>query len=212
MTALPDSDATTSFALNFGDCRTRRTASVTAPASMIAPSTMLSGGSGSTPIAATLKPRPDGLQLDRLDRAGTDVQADHGLASVEEHYAAFPSSRRTGTSDRRRVAKGKPGTSSPEFWLPAGNRPKLRLRSPVGRTTVVAADVTDRIESHAQFFPRTVDLAPELHPRVLYRHESADSRSTSPKRPIDLPRQCRAALRRHGRDRRSQICVSAGTV
>ena len=61
MTELPDSDATTSLALNRGDCRTRRTASVTAPASMIAPSTMLSGGTGSTPMATTLKPRPDAL-------------------------------------------------------------------------------------------------------------------------------------------------------
>ena len=54
-------------------------ASATAAPSMMAPSTMLSGGTGSMAKAATLKPLPDGLQLDGLDGARADVEADDRL-------------------------------------------------------------------------------------------------------------------------------------
>jgi hypothetical protein len=54
MTALPDSEAATSFVLMFRPSNRRRMASATAAPSMIAPSTMLSGGSASVPKAVTL--------------------------------------------------------------------------------------------------------------------------------------------------------------
>ena len=53
MTALPESDAATSLVLKAFDSKTRRIASATAAPSMMAPSTMLSGGIGSLPNAAT---------------------------------------------------------------------------------------------------------------------------------------------------------------
>src|SRR5438445_3889740 len=46
MTALPESEAATSFVLKALFSNTRRIASATAAPSMIAPSTMLSGGTG----------------------------------------------------------------------------------------------------------------------------------------------------------------------
>ncbi len=53
MTALPDSDAATSLVLNAVLLNSRVMASATAPPSMMAPSTMLSGGIGSEAKAAT---------------------------------------------------------------------------------------------------------------------------------------------------------------
>src|SRR6185436_7013750 len=62
MTAFPESDAQTSLALNaLLVSKTRRMASATAPASMMAPSTMASCGIGSLPNAATRNPLPTGL-------------------------------------------------------------------------------------------------------------------------------------------------------
>src|SRR6476660_1779101 len=58
ITALPDSDAATSFVLNALFSKTRRMASATAAPSMMAPSTMLSGGTGWMAKATTLKPFP----------------------------------------------------------------------------------------------------------------------------------------------------------
>ena len=54
MTELPDSEATTSFVLMPVFSNTSRMTFATTPPSMIVPSTMLSGGTGSLPIAATL--------------------------------------------------------------------------------------------------------------------------------------------------------------
>jgi hypothetical protein len=54
MTAFPESDAATSFVLMLRAANRRRIASATAPPSIIAPSTMLSGGTGSLPNADTL--------------------------------------------------------------------------------------------------------------------------------------------------------------
>src|SRR6187402_2526474 len=70
ITELPESDATTSFALIFLLAKRRRTASATAPPSMMAPSTMLSGGTDSTPMADTRNPFPAGfnsMALTELD-------------------------------------------------------------------------------------------------------------------------------------------------
>src|SRR5436190_15981091 len=61
MTALPESDAATSFVLNALFENRRLMASATALLSMMAPSTMLSGGTGSEPKATTLYPLPAGL-------------------------------------------------------------------------------------------------------------------------------------------------------
>src|SRR5688572_6650067 len=58
ITALPESDAATSLVLKAFDSKTRRIDSATAAPSIMAPSTMLSGGIGSVPKAATRKPFP----------------------------------------------------------------------------------------------------------------------------------------------------------
>jgi hypothetical protein len=58
MTALPESDAATSFDLKALFSNRRLIESATAVPSMIAPSTMLSGGIGSIAKATTLKPLP----------------------------------------------------------------------------------------------------------------------------------------------------------
>src|SRR5688572_2717068 len=58
ITAFPDRDAATSFVLKAFDSKTRRIDSATAALSMMAPSTMLSGGTGSLAKAATRKPLP----------------------------------------------------------------------------------------------------------------------------------------------------------
>src|SRR5215203_4419300 len=70
ITELPDSEATTSLALNRLLAKSRRTASATAPPSMMAPSTMLSGGTDSTPMAETRNPLPtdfSSIALTELD-------------------------------------------------------------------------------------------------------------------------------------------------
>src|SRR4029078_13529099 len=66
MTALPESDAATSLVLIAPLVNRRRIASATAPPSMIAPSTMLSGCTGSLPNAATLNALPAGLSSTAL--------------------------------------------------------------------------------------------------------------------------------------------------
>ena len=91
MTALPDSEAATSLVLNALFSKSRRIASATAPPSMMAPSTMLSGGTGSHANAVTLKPLPDDLQLDGLDGARADVEADDLLALAKTKHVTRPS-------------------------------------------------------------------------------------------------------------------------
>ena len=77
ITALPESDAQTSFVLKaFLPSKTRRMASATAPASMIAPSTIESGGTGSLTERHDAVSLARGLQLDRLDGARPDVESD----------------------------------------------------------------------------------------------------------------------------------------
>ena len=76
MTALPESDAATSFVLNCLFSKTRRIASATAAPSMMAPSTMLSGGTGWIANAIDLEPLARRLQLDGLDGARADVETD----------------------------------------------------------------------------------------------------------------------------------------
>src|SRR5688500_12933714 len=78
MTALPESDAATSLPLRRLPSNRRRIASATAVPSMIAPSTMLSGGTGSTPQPTTFQaPLPAGpsstalTSLEAMSRATT---------------------------------------------------------------------------------------------------------------------------------------------
>ena len=85
ITELPDSDAATSLALNCLLANRRLTASATAPESMMAPSTMLSGGSGSTRDGRDLVALARRLQLDRLDGARADVQTDEAFIATEQH-------------------------------------------------------------------------------------------------------------------------------
>src|SRR5688500_12571741 len=67
MTALPESDAQTSLVLKAEFCsKMRRIDSATAPASMMAPSTMESGGTGAMPKAATRYPLPAGFNSTAL--------------------------------------------------------------------------------------------------------------------------------------------------
>src|SRR5438270_101711 len=78
MTALPESEAATSFVLNALFSNRRLIASATAAASIIAPSTMLSGGTGSIANAMTLYPLPAALSstaltaLEPMSRPTTD--------------------------------------------------------------------------------------------------------------------------------------------
>ena len=50
---------------------------------MMAPSTMLSGGTGSMPKAVTLQDLPEPLDFDGLDRARADVQTDDCACSAK---------------------------------------------------------------------------------------------------------------------------------
>ncbi len=79
MTALPESDAATSFALEGLVLEQARIASATAAPSMIAPSTMLSGGTGSLATAITSEAFSGGLQFDSLDGARADVEPYDGF-------------------------------------------------------------------------------------------------------------------------------------
>src|SRR5678816_1649105 len=79
MTALPEREAATSLVLNALFSKTRRIASATAAPSMIAPSTMLSGGTGSLAKATTLKFLPEAFSstaltaLEPMSRPTTDL-------------------------------------------------------------------------------------------------------------------------------------------
>src|SRR6185436_14117914 len=66
MTALPEREAATSFVLMAPLVNRRRIASATTPPSIMAPSTMLSGGTASEPKADTLNALPAGLSSTAL--------------------------------------------------------------------------------------------------------------------------------------------------
>src|SRR6476660_2344650 len=66
ITALPESDAATSLVLIARPSNSRRMASATAAPSMMAPSTMLSGGRFSVPKPVTLYVFPDALSSTAL--------------------------------------------------------------------------------------------------------------------------------------------------
>ena len=119
-------------------------ASVTAPPSMMAPSTMLSGGTGSTPKAVTLKPRPDGFELDRLDGARPDVEPDHGLLLLNS--TTTPSLLVLPERPRQppRAAKGKRGTNRREFWLGRKSPETLAMTD---RPSAGGRTVTDKIDT-----------------------------------------------------------------
>ena len=133
MTALPESEAATSLRLD-APCRRRGGGWRRRPRapSMMAPSTMLSGGTGSLPKPTTLKPLPDGLQLDRLDGARPDVEADDGLGSAKHAMSSSASpwsgcgpahlTERWGVSISARACAG-PQAGSPNALRVPGCRP-----------------------------------------------------------------------------------------
>ena len=79
MTALPEREAATSFDLKAWFSNRRRMASATAVPSMMAPSTMLSGGTGSMRERGDLVALAGRLELDGFDGTRADVQADDGF-------------------------------------------------------------------------------------------------------------------------------------
>ncbi len=89
MTALPDSDAATSLVLNALFSNRRRIASATAAPSMIAPSTMLSGGIGLDGERRHLEAFADRFQFDRLDGARSDVEADDGFGFSKTKHVGY---------------------------------------------------------------------------------------------------------------------------
>ena len=99
ITALPDNDAQTSFALNdLLLSNRRRIASATAPASMMAPSTIESDGTGCMPKAATRYPFAAAFSstvltpLDPMSRPITafDVPNTEALAAQPPRERAAP--------------------------------------------------------------------------------------------------------------------------
>src|SRR5262249_27167843 len=80
MTAFPESEAATSFVLMWRPSNRRRIASATAAASMMAPSTMLSGGSGSVPKPVTLYDLP-------ADFSSTALTADDPMSRPTSAFA-----------------------------------------------------------------------------------------------------------------------------
>ena len=90
MTALPDSEAATSLVLNALFSNRRRMASATAPPSMMAPSTMLSGGTGSLRERGDAEALARRLQLDGLDGARPDVETHDRLCFSQDQTRLCP--------------------------------------------------------------------------------------------------------------------------
>src|SRR5262245_25594562 len=113
MTALPESDAATSFVLKFFWSKRRRMASATAVPSMIAPSTMVSGGIGSTANAETLKVFPEGFSstaltaLDPMSRptTGFDLRNPNTAESSEAEVFLETAIRRKADTRRDRLVQ-----------------------------------------------------------------------------------------------------------
>src|SRR3990172_5006749 len=115
MTALPESDAATSFDLNALFSKTRRIASATAEPSIIAPSTILSGGTGWVAKAATLNPLPDARNSIALT----------ALEPMSRPTAAFDLFRPNTVMSPKTISRTappghprsmRPADSSPENW------------------------------------------------------------------------------------------------
>src|SRR3954467_11325369 len=83
MTALPDSDAATSLVLMPRPSNRRRMASATAAPSMIAPSTILSGGGGPGAQPGPPAGWPPRVGPARLGGGGADVEPDERLRSTK---------------------------------------------------------------------------------------------------------------------------------
>ena len=96
ITALPESDAATSRFLMPSRSKSRRMASATAVPSMMAPSTMVSAGSGSMPKATTFQPLPEAF-------SSTALTALDPISSPTTGFCfrnSTPTSPRSGTSLR----------------------------------------------------------------------------------------------------------------
>src|SRR4051794_28643925 len=126
MTALPDREAATSLVLMLRVSNRRRIASATAAASMIAPSTMLSGGTGSLPNPVTLYPLPAGLSsiaLTALEPMSSPTRAfalrNTVVSSCSCLRCVSESSRGAGTHTRA-VHDALPGGCTRYRFIPNG--------------------------------------------------------------------------------------------
>src|SRR5262249_48957845 len=125
ITALPESDAATSLVLNWLFSNTRRMASATAEPSMIAPSTMLSGGTGSMPKATTFQALPDGLSstaltaLDPMSRPTTAFELPRPNTTVCPFRLA-QSGKRSTTRDAPADCQKTAANTENSAWLRAG--------------------------------------------------------------------------------------------
>ncbi len=116
MTALPDSEAQTSFALErLVAARTRwRMASATAPASMMAPSTIASGGHRLDAERRHAEAFAGRLQLHRLDCARSDVESDNRL-----RFAKHAKLTRSRNACYSRPDYGRNACARPQRSVPA---------------------------------------------------------------------------------------------
>src|SRR5262245_1097574 len=89
MTAFPDRDAATSLVLNALFENRRLMESATALLSMMAPSTILSGGTGSEPNATTLCPLPAGLSSTALTALEPISRPTTGFCALPNPNTAF---------------------------------------------------------------------------------------------------------------------------
>ena len=132
-----------------------------------------------------LEAAPGGLQLDRLDRAGTDVQADHGLTSVEEHYAAIPSWCRADTRSPRR--QGQTRYQPPESSGCGRKSPETPASSPTAGRLVAGMSLTESNPTHSFFRERLTWSWAAFE--GLYRHIGPIPEAQVPKRPSTYLRQ-----------------------
>src|SRR5947208_1250965 len=110
MTAFPDSDAATSLLLNVLLSKSRRIASATAAPSMMAPSTMLSGGIGSLANAATLYVLPTALSstaltaLDPMSRPTTALDLPRASTAAPHPQSEYQPRQ---PADRQKIADSR---------------------------------------------------------------------------------------------------------
>src|SRR5258705_7771070 len=105
MTALPERDAQTSFVLKaLLPSNTRRMASATDPASMMAPSTIASAGTGSMPNAVTRYPLPDGFSSTALTALDPMSSPTTVLAFPKSGIFPVVSTRKLGNGCAIRIA------------------------------------------------------------------------------------------------------------
>src|SRR5712671_1128898 len=171
MTALPESEAATSLLLKALFSNRRLMASATAVPSMIAPSTILSGGIGSMPTAVTLNVLPvarnstaltalDPMSrpttgLDFLDRPNTvcphpqsryHLRSRGGFAQIRRDLTKSVDLRAAVSRSPLTVPSAADGTAGGTFCVPRSliGRSPLRLDSPPKRSYHQGLSLSDR--------------------------------------------------------------------